>query len=130
MVKPTAPGTAPRGGAGSSSMRIFAGLARAWSLSHEEARSLLGLASVAELQKTMEAKQEALPREILERFALLLDIFEAINTLLPIPEQADAWVRKPNEGPPFGGRSALSVMKDLAGLRIVRQYLQAQIWAT
>ena len=43
-------------------------------------------------------------------------------------ERADAWLRKPNDAPLFGGRTALDRM--LAGqvsdLFVVRQYLDAQ----
>ncbi|MFC7498454.1 antitoxin Xre/MbcA/ParS toxin-binding domain-containing protein [Enterovirga sp. GCM10030262] len=65
---------------------------------------------------------------MLERLAILLDIFQAINTLLPIGERADAWMRKPNRAPLFEGRSAIDIMLDhgVEGMRKLRSYLQSQ----
>jgi hypothetical protein len=46
---------------------------------------------------------------------------------LPDPAAADAWVRKPNAAPVFGGRPALAQMLsgNVADLYVVRQYLDA-----
>jgi hypothetical protein len=43
------------------------------------------------------------------------------------PAAADAWVRKPNTAPLFGGQSALARMLsgNVADLYVVRQYLDA-----
>lgn len=113
-------------------LRVFDGIARAWSLEDGERIALLGLAQVADLSELRAAPLDELPTAIIERVVILLDIFKAINTLLPRPSRADAWIRSPNTAPLFGGRSALDVMVGggLGGLREVRAYLQAQIWAS
>ena len=48
--------------------------------------------------------------------------------LLPDPHAADQWVRKPNDAPQFGGRSALERMLSgqVADLYVVREYLDAE----
>ena len=111
-------------------LRVFDGIARAWSLEDSEGLALLGLAGTAELQALRVLPLDEVPTEIIERVAIVLDIFKAINTLLPQPTQADAWMRAPNKAPIFGGRSALDVMagQSLKGLQEVRAYLQAELW--
>lgn len=91
---------------------LFDGLARAWSLEVGERLALLGLGDAAELQSLRAMPLDEVSTEIIERVAILLDIFKAINTLLPVPSRADAWIRAPNRAPMFGGRSALDVMVD------------------
>jgi hypothetical protein len=58
----------------------------------------------------------------------LLGIYSALQVLLPKPEAADAWIKKPNTAPIFGGRSALERMLSgqVGDLYLVRQYLDAQ----
>ena len=111
-------------------MRVYDGLARAWSLDNGEKAALLGLADSVELEQLRAVPQNEVPTGIVERLAILLDIFKAINILLPVPKRADAWLRAPNRAPMFSGKSALDVMigRGLEGLRQVRDYLQAQLW--
>ncbi len=51
-----------------------------------------------------------------------------MQILLPRPESADTWIRRPNDAPLFGGRPALDRMLsgNVADLYVVRQYLDAQ----
>jgi hypothetical protein len=69
-----------------------------------------------------------LPRDTLERLSYLLGIYKALQLLLPEAQAADEWIRRPNEAPLFGGRSALERMLsgNVADLYLVRQYLDAQ----
>ena len=69
-----------------------------------------------------------LTRDTLERLSYVLGIYKALQVLLPSPEAADAWVRKPNAAPLFGGKPALARMLsgNVADLYVVRQYLDAQ----
>lgn len=109
-------------------MRVFAGLARAWCLSAEEQMAVLDAHSIQELEQLRRAEIDKVPTASVERVAILLDIFEAINTLLPVSERADQWLREPNQACLFGGLPALTLMtKSLDGLRSTRQYLQAQV---
>jgi Protein of unknown function (DUF2384) len=65
---------------------------------------------------------------VLERLSYLFGIYAALQILLPVASQADAWVRKPNAAPVFGGKSALERMLggQVADLYVVRHYLDAQ----
>jgi hypothetical protein len=51
-----------------------------------------------------------------------------LQILLPDTQAADAWIRKPNNAPLFGGRPALERMLSgqVADLYVVRQYLDAE----
>jgi hypothetical protein len=71
---------------------------------------------------------DRLPRDVLERLSYVFGIYKALQILLPDPAAADAWVRKPNEAPGFGGRSALEKMLsgNVADLYEVRRYLDAE----
>ena len=118
------------GGDANPVLRIFSNIARAWQLTGPERLALLGLGAAEDFESLRGLASHQLPVAVLERVAILLDIFQAINTLLPIPERADAWMHAPNSAPLLGGRSALNLMcESLDGLRQVRRYLQAEIWA-
>ena len=53
---------------------------------------------------------------------------QVLQVLLPVPERANEWIRKPNDAPFLGGSSALQRMLggQVADLFVVRQYLDAQ----
>lgn len=119
------PSAAASGGA---AYRVFTGIAEAWSLSEHEQLALLGLVDSKDPLKFDDSSALSGCANLLERLAILLDIFEAINTLLPEDERADAWMRRPNGAAQFEGRSALDVMLEgLAEMRSVRAYLQAEV---
>lgn len=87
--------------AASAVARIFQSLARAWSLSEAKQMALLGFDDAGELRDLMGAPSEDVPIEIIERVTILLDIFRAINILLPVQERPDGWIRSSNDGPMF-----------------------------
>lgn len=74
------------------------------------------------------AGRPLLPRDTLERLSLVFGIYKALQVLLPVPERADAWPRRPNDAPLFGGRTALERMLTgmTSDLYVVRTYLDAQ----
>lgn len=109
-------------------LRAFGRIAQQWGLSVEEQLRLLGdppRSTFYAWRKTPESAQ--LSRDTLERLSYLLGIYKALQILLPDPAAADAWVRKPNDAPGFGGRSALDRMMagSIADLHYVRRYLDA-----
>ena len=110
-------------------LRIFDGLARAWTLDLHEQLALLRFETPGELAKLRQKAATDVPPEAAERIAVLLGIFGAINVLLPIPEHADAWIRAPNNAPVFGGRSALDLMLERGpeGICTVRDHLHGQL---
>jgi hypothetical protein len=110
-----------------AALRTFWRLAEAWQLSPTEQMTLLGVGRSA-LYQWKQGKVGPLDRHVLERLSYLFGIYAALQLLLPEPERADAWVRRPNTAPIFGGRSALERMLggQVADLYVVRQYLDAQ----
>ena len=101
-------------------------VAEAWSISSGEKVKLLGLDTYSELDALRGGHFGEITPDTLERGAILLDIFIALNTILP-PEAANGWLHSPNSAPLFGGRSALSIMIEggVKALRNVRSYLRA-----
>ena len=109
-------------------LRAFFKIARDWDLSAEEQIVLLGSPGRSTFFKWKAMPETArLGRDTLERLSLMLGIYKALQILLPQPHAADAWVKRPNSAPPFGGRRALDRMLagNLSDLVAVRQYLDA-----
>ncbi|MBN8780566.1 MbcA/ParS/Xre antitoxin family protein [Thiobacillus sp.] len=110
-------------------LRAFFNIARDWGLSTDEQMVLLGAPGRSTFFKWKAAPETAdLKRDTLERLSYLLGIYKALQILLPAATAADAWVKKPNSAPLFGGRSALDRMLggNVADLIAVRQYLDAR----
>jgi len=110
-------------------LRTFFRIADRWGLSVDEQKTLLGMVSSSTFYKWKRDPQVTLPLDTLERISYILGIYKALQILLPDEQAADAWVRKPNHAPPFGGTSALTRMLSghVSDLYVVRQYLDAQL---
>lgn len=109
-------------------LRAFARIAEAWSLSVEEQIRLLGEPARSTFFAWRKHPEKAsLPRDTLERLSNLLGIWKSLQILLPDADAADAWIRKPNTAPIFGGRSALQQMLagNVSDLNLVRRYLDS-----
>ncbi|MGZ5048829.1 MAG: MbcA/ParS/Xre antitoxin family protein [Usitatibacter sp.] len=113
---------------GQALLRAFFNIAEAWKLTAREAMTLLGLRSRSTYHVWREGESGALSRDTLERISYVLGIYKALQMLLPSDEAADAWIRKPNAAPLFGGRSAIERMLsgNVADLYEVRRYLDGQ----
>lgn len=113
---------------GAAAFRTFFRIAALWQLSVEEQMTLLGLASRSTYYKWRNDPPRRLSPDLLERLSYIFGIYKALQLLLPRPESADAWLRRPNSAPPFGGRSALERMLSgrVADLYEVRRYLDAE----
>ncbi len=110
-------------------LRTFFNIARDWALSTDEQMVLLGAPGRSTFFKWKSAPESAdLKRDTLERLSYLLGIYKALQILLPSTSAADAWVKKPNSAPLFGGKRALDRMLggNVADLVAVRQYLDAR----
>jgi Protein of unknown function (DUF2384) len=127
-ARPIRPAQSDFSSAGGAGLRAFVNIAEAWGLSVAEQLKLLGIASRSTFFKWRKEREPRLPQDTLERLSYLLGIYKALQILLPDTRAADEWVRKPNDAPPFGGRSALERMLSgqVADLYVVRQYLDAQ----
>lgn len=109
-------------------LRTFFRIADAWQLGSKELMKLLGSPPRSTFYKWKQCEKVTLPQDVLERISYVFGIYSALQVLLPKPEAADAWIKKPNNAPVFGGRSALDRMLSgqVADLYVVRQYLDAQ----
>jgi len=109
-------------------LRTFFRISDAWNLGNKEQMVLLGNPARSTFYHWKQGKNVVLPRDTLERISYVFGIYSALQVLLPKPEAADAWIKKPNTGPLFGGRSALERMLSgqVGDLYLVRQYLDAQ----
>lgn len=121
-------GTESEAGLAAPALRAFFNLAERWKLRVAEQRKLLGDPPESTFYKWKRERAGALSRDTLERISYLLGIFKALAILFPQPDRADAWLRKPNEAPTFGGKTALERMLSgsVADLYVVRRYLDAQ----
>ena len=111
---------------GAAGLRAFVGIADAWGLSVDEQLRLLGQPPRSTYFAWRKQPDKAgLSRDTLERLSNLLGIYKSLQILLPDAVAADAWVRKPNAAPLFGGRSALDRMLagNVSDLNLVRRYL-------
>lgn len=111
-----------------AAVRAFGNIAHLWQLDIEEQLTLLGSPPRSTYYKWKKAPESAhLGRDTLERISYLLGIYKALQILLPDEKAADAWIKKPNAAPLFGGKSALQRMLsgNVADLYVVRQYLDA-----
>lgn len=100
----------------------------AWGLSNREQIMLLGNPPRSTFYRWKRGENVALSKDTLERLSYIFGIYSALQVLLPKPEAANAWIKKPNTAPLFGGRAALERMLSgqVADLYLVRQYLDAQ----
>lgn len=113
---------------GSAALTAFFNITAAWGLSAEEERVLLGSPPRSTFFKWKSERTAKLAPDTLERISYVMGIYKALRILLPTPESAHAWVKKPNAARGFAGKSALDRM--LAGrvvdLADVRRYLDAE----
>lgn len=111
---------------GAAGLRAFERMAQAWQLSVEEQLRLLGQPPRSTYFAWRKQPERAsLPRDTLERLSYLVGIWKSLQILFPEATTADAWLRKPNQAPAFGGRSALARMLagNVSDLHAVRVYL-------
>jgi len=107
---------------------VFFRIGEAWGLSAAEQQTLLGVGKSTLFNWKAGQIRSGLDAGVLERLSYILGIYSALQILLPIPERANAWIRKPNSSPLFGGGSALKRMLggQVADLLAVHAYLNAQ----
>ena len=109
-------------------LAVFFRISAEWGLSPAEEQNLLGVGKTTVFAWRAGRVRAGLEPSVLERLSYLLRIYGALEILLPVPERARAWVRKPNAAPLFGGGTALQRMLggQVGDLMVVAQYLDAQ----
>jgi hypothetical protein len=128
MNTATLPGKVDPQTASGPALRTFFKIAERWNLNVEEQMKLLGITARSTFFKWKQDQEGRLSMDTLERISYILGIFKSINILLPEEVAADAWIKKANDAPIFGGKSALDRMLSghVSDLFVVRQYLDAQ----
>jgi hypothetical protein len=108
-------------------LRAFFNIAKAWQLTSGEQEVLLGVSQPTCYRWRNDQVASALSGDTLERLGYILNIYSALQILLPIQERADAWIRQPNTAPLFGGEPALKRMLGgrVGDLKVVGDYLDA-----
>ncbi|MGI9181872.1 MAG: antitoxin Xre/MbcA/ParS toxin-binding domain-containing protein [Longimicrobiaceae bacterium] len=108
-------------------LRVFFRLAVAWDLTSEEQRALLGQPAKTTFYRWRHGETGAVTVDLMERLSHLLAIYGALHSLYLEHGQADAWIRRPNDAPLFGGRAPLDRLLGgrVADLYEVRRYLEA-----
>jgi hypothetical protein len=117
------PDPTPRGIDHDAVKRGFFRIMDAWEVRDSDAQVLLGRPGRTTFYAWKKGEGGKLSHDTLERVSYLLGIYKALQLLFSNPDQADAWMKKPNAA--FGGQSALE--RALGGrvvdLAHVRQYL-------
>jgi Protein of unknown function (DUF2384) len=113
---------------GATALTAYFNITAAWGLSAEEERTLLGSPPRSTFFKWKSERSARLSADTIERISYVMGIYKALRILLPTPEAAHAWVRKPNTAAGFGGKSALERMLGgrVVDLADVRRYLDAE----
>lgn len=108
-------------------MRTFLAIAKAWDLSVDEQRGLLGWPPASTFHKYKSGEVGLLGYDMLTRISLVLGIYKALHILYD-DGLADRWPKLPNSNDQFGGHSALTLMIEsgIDGLYRTRRLLDAR----
>lgn len=128
MADPTPLKTPVENDLSGPALRTFFRITDAWGLKAREEMVLLGSPPESTFFHWKRQKTGSLSRDVMERISYVLGIYKALQILFPQAERADAWIKRPNEAPLFGSKSALERMLsgNVADLFVVRSYLDAQ----
>jgi uncharacterized protein (DUF2384 family) len=91
-------------------LRNFFRLAEAWELNRSEQMAILGLTATSTYQNWKADNDGRLTPDTLERISYVFGIYKALQILFPDTHIADNWVKRPNAGLPFNGRTPLAYM--------------------
>ena len=110
-----------------AALKAFFRLAARWKLRDEDARALLGGVSNGPFYEMKRSPDRLLDTDRLTRISYLIGIFKALGVLYSEP-LADAWIRRPNTNPVFGGLTPLAYMIQggLPAMQSVRRLLDAR----
>jgi serine/threonine-protein kinase HipA len=108
-------------------LSTFFNIAQRWELAPEEQALLLGVSQTTCDRWRNGQVSGLLTGETLERLSYILNIYAALQILLPYQRRADAWLRQPNTASPFDGEPAISRMLggSVLDLKSVADYLDA-----
>lgn len=108
-------------------VKLFLGLARAWQLTVDQRRALLGDISRPTYHNWQNGKVGTLTRDQLERISLLLGIHKGLRLLFADEAGATRWFTSRNRDLPFSDKSPLerALGGSIDDLYAVRRYIDA-----
>ena len=108
-------------------LRAFARMAESWGLSIDQQRRILGDLPKTTYYGLLKGSVRTVSHDTLERLSLLMGIWANLEILIPHPEAAALWMRRPHPARAFGDRSPLDWMLQgsVAALVDVRRHLEA-----
>lgn len=106
--------------------RTTVNLFRAWQLSDNEARILLGDMAQRTWARWKEGNIGRIDRDLRARMAILMGIHKGLRYLFTETARGYEWIQKPNAN--FNGQSALDIMMrgEITDLIDLRSYLDAE----
>jgi hypothetical protein len=109
-----------------AALEALRGLARAWSLTSQEAADLLGVSISTWERMRGEAWRQTLSQDQFMRVSALVGIFKGLH-LLFADDMADRWVRLRNSGKLFMNRTPLEAMHEggIPGMLEIRHHVDA-----
>jgi uncharacterized protein (DUF2384 family) len=110
-----------------SALRAFVNVMDRWDVRDEDARELLGGISNGTLHAIKRREKKLLNADELLRVSYLVGIFKALNILYSTA-LADAWMRRPNSNPIFGGEPPLDYVRKggIPALQTLRRLLDSR----
>lgn len=113
--------------AGRVALKGFFHIMEKWSLDNRQARVLLGGVSKATFYRYRQLPEVTLRSETLLRISYIMGIYKELHSIFTQDDHANQWVKRPNAGAPFKGKSALDRMMQggINDLAEVRRYIDA-----
>jgi hypothetical protein len=110
-----------------AALRAFFNAMARWKIRDEDARALLGGVTNGPFYEMKRNPERTLEADRLTRISYIVGIFKALG-VLHSEALADAWVRRPNSNPLFGGVTPLEYMirGGLPAMQNVRRLLDAR----
>lgn len=106
-------------------VKIFMRLIDEWQLDENEARQTFSWLSDQDYADWCNAKLDSESQQLLEMVSHLMAIYKLSHQVFPEPEQANAWINKPNTN--LSGNSAINMIQNegIKGAVKVRTLLEA-----
>lgn len=107
-------------------LKVFFNIMNEWSVKNQDQITLLGKPGSTTFYNWKKGQASSLSVDTMERISYIMGIYKALGILFPTREQADAWIKKPNNH--FNSESALTYMLkgSIVHLNDMRRYLDAQ----
>jgi len=114
--------------AGRVALQGFFHIMEKWSLDNEQAIVLLGGISKSTFYRYRQLPEFTIRNEMLLRISYIMSIYKGLHTLFSEDVRANQWIKRPNTGAPFKGKSAWDRMMQgrIEDLAEVRRYIDAQ----